>query len=108
MSGVDYPGLDEPRLTGHPPDPDGPDGELPPPTLTEWQNTAIFLPENERPRCAGMGSDANCADPVTMLDTAGFVYCTKHGTQRRQYEPCRKLRPHELNRLARGETIERY
>lgn len=27
MTFLDYPGDDEPRITGHPPDPDGPDGE---------------------------------------------------------------------------------
>jgi hypothetical protein len=49
-----------------------------------------------------------CPDPVTHIDQAGFVYCTRHGLQRRQYEPCRKLRPHEINRLARGEVVTRY
>jgi hypothetical protein len=49
-----------------------------------------------------------CPDPVTYIDQAGFVYCTRHGLQRRQYEPCRKLRPNEVNRLARGEVVTKY
>lgn len=51
---------------------------------------------------------AGCADPVSMLDQAGFVYCTRHGMWRRTHEPCRKLRPAELRKLARGEQIARY
>ena len=50
----------------------------------------------------------DCKQPVTHLDTAGYVYCTAHGLERRSYEPCRKLRPFELRRLARGEQIQRY
>jgi hypothetical protein len=57
------------------------------------------------PRCDMV---TGCEKPVTHLDTAGFVYCTTHGEQRRCYEPCRKLRPHELRRLERGEQITRY
>ena len=50
----------------------------------------------------------DCPEPVTHLDTAGFVYCTKHGLERREYEPCRKLRPFELRRIARGEQVTHY
>ena len=57
------------------------------------------------PKCDG---EAGCDKPVTHLDTAGFGYCTDHGIWRRQYEPCRKLTPAELNRLARGQQIEKY
>ena len=45
---------------------------------------------------------------VTHIDTAGFVYCTPCGQRRVMSEPCRKLRPHELRRLERGQPIERY
>lgn len=51
---------------------------------------------------------AGCEKPVTHLDTSGFVYCETHGLWRRRYEPCRKLRPHELNRLLAGQTIGSY
>lgn len=51
---------------------------------------------------------ADCDRPITHLDQAGFVYCTQHGLQRRQYEPCRKLRAHELRRIERGEQVRRY
>ena len=50
----------------------------------------------------------DCTEPVTMLDSAGFAYCTTHGLERRQYEPCRKLRPYELRRLERGEQLTKY
>jgi hypothetical protein len=50
----------------------------------------------------------DCTEPVTHLDDKGFVYCTYHGILRRGWRPCRKLRKHELNRLARGEQIKRY
>lgn len=50
-----------------------------------------------------------CQRPVTHMDNKGFVYCTKHGLDRRASGvPCRKLRPFELNRLAKGEPIKRY
>jgi hypothetical protein len=52
--------------------------------------------------------DNDCTTPATMIDTAGFAYCEPHGMQRRQYEPCRKLRPYELRKLLRGEPLARY
>lgn len=50
----------------------------------------------------------DCTEPVTHLDESGFVYCTKHGIQRRSWKRCRKLRPHELRRIERGQQITRY
>lgn len=53
--------------------------------------------------------DRDCAEPVAMIDVKGFVYCAGHGKDIRRYVcRCRKLRPHELNRLKRGEPINRY
>lgn len=52
--------------------------------------------------------DHDCTDPITHIDNAGFIYCTKHGIRRRDWKPCRKLRPHELNRLKRGQQIAKY
>jgi hypothetical protein len=51
---------------------------------------------------------SECERPVSHLDQDGFVYCAAHGLARRGWQPCRKLRPYELRRLERGETITRY
>lgn len=51
---------------------------------------------------------AECESPVSMLDSAGFVYCESHGLDRRMYEPCRKLRGWELRKIQRGEALRRY
>lgn len=51
----------------------------------------------------------DCPDPVTMIDDHGFIYCTDHGMDRRIWRyACRKLRPHELRRLERGEQVAHY
>jgi hypothetical protein len=60
---------------------------------------------NDLPPC---DMHADCDQPVAMLDQKGYVYCAVHGASRQTSQPCRKLRPHELNRLRRGELIERY
>jgi len=50
-----------------------------------------------------------CEEPVTHIDEKGFVYCTKHGVQRRgSGHRCRKLRPNELGQLKRGEPLAQY
>ena len=51
-----------------------------------------------------------CEADVAMIDDKGFAYCANHGAARRVagWSRCRKLRPYELNRLLRGDTIERY
>ena len=50
----------------------------------------------------------DCTQPVTHIDKKGFAYCTEHGLVRRTYQPCRKLRDHELRRLRRGEALTKY
>ena len=50
----------------------------------------------------------DCGAEVTHIDNRGFIYCTPHGIARRDWRPCRQLRPHELARLRRGDTIKRY
>lgn len=50
----------------------------------------------------------DCPQPVTMIDVKGFIYCTEHGMERRFYQRCRKLRPHELRKVQRGIAIDRY
>jgi hypothetical protein len=47
----------------------------------------------------------DCPTPVSYIDEKGFVYCEKHGLERRNPIYCRKLRPHELRKLQRGEPI---
>lgn len=50
----------------------------------------------------------DCLSPVTMIDRKGYVYCAADGIERRFYVDCRKLRPHELRKLERGEQLARY
>lgn len=52
--------------------------------------------------------ETDCVQPVTYIDNDGFAYCTGHGLDRQQWQPCRKLRPHELRRLQRGEQLASY
>ena len=42
-----------------------------------------------------------CTQPVTHVGTKGWLYCETHARIRNTsgYELCRKLRPHELNKL---------
>lgn len=49
-----------------------------------------------------------CLQAPAMIDTAGFIYCADHGFQRRQSEPCRKMRPWEIRRLQKGMPIAHY
>ena len=52
--------------------------------------------------------ETNCPAEVTHIDNKGYVYCTEHGLDRRDWRPCRKLRPWELRRLQRGKPLNRY
>ena len=51
---------------------------------------------------------ADCKEPVTHLDNKGYAYCTEHGIERRDWRPCRKLRPWEVRRLERDEPLNHY
>jgi hypothetical protein len=68
------------------------------------EDAQLFIDE-KAPACQ---MHAGCTEPVTHLDKSGFLYCTTHGLQRRASRPCRKLRPHELTRLANGGQITKY
>lgn len=57
------------------------------------------------PRC---DMDLDCTEPTTYMDDKGFIYCTEHGRDRQWYRRCRKLRPHEVNRIKRGEPVRHY
>ncbi len=52
--------------------------------------------------------EADCVQEITHLDDKGYVYCTPHGIERQLDRRCRKLRPHELNRLTHGEPLAHY
>jgi hypothetical protein len=49
-----------------------------------------------------------CLNAPTYIDDKGYIYCEGHGKDRQCSHRCRKLRPHELNRLRRGQTVERF
>jgi len=51
-----------------------------------------------------------CDHHVTMIGNKGYAYCSPCGISRREsgYENVRKLRPHELAKLLRGEVLTRY
>ena len=48
---------------------------------------------------------ADCTEPVTHIGEKGYIYCTLHAPDRWQLERVRKMRPHELNRIKRGEPL---
>ncbi len=73
-------------------------------TDTQDRDSYTVDPALKALRCDTEG----CVEPVTHIDSKGFIYCTDHGQTRRHYQRCRKLRPHELNRLRRGEQVKRY
>jgi len=58
--------------------------------------------------CDGMGNESDCKEPVAYIDRSGFVYCDRHGKMRKQYEPCRKLKPSEVKTLATGKPLAKY
>ena len=48
----------------------------------------------------------DCARPVTHVDNRGFLYCELCALRRKAGgTPTRKLRPGEIKKLERGETI---
>ena len=49
-----------------------------------------------------------CNLPTTYIDESGFIYCTGHGLARQSWKLCRKMRPHELRRIERGQQIDHY
>ena len=49
--------------------------------------------------------DPTCGE-IAYVDNKGFVYCGNHGPVRKQYCPCRKLRPAEAKKLEAGQAIK--
>lgn len=54
--------------------------------------------------------DVNCPYEPTMIGDGGYIYCAYHGPIRRSagWERVRKMRPHELRRIERGEQVKSY
>lgn len=50
--------------------------------------------------------EKDCNSPVSYIDNKGYVYCAKHGEQRKAAKPCRKLTPSEIKKLEDGGTIK--
>lgn len=63
----------------------------------------------DKPKCDGW-CERDGSAPLTHIDESGFAYCTPCGVKRQQdgWKRCRKLRPHEINRIMRGEQLRRY
>jgi hypothetical protein len=56
------------------------------------------------------GKWTGCLGAASMIGDKGYAYCAPCGVNRREsgYERVRKLRPHELAKLLRGEPLARY
>ena len=50
--------------------------------------------------------EKDCKENITHIDNKGFIYCQKHGEQRKAYNRCRKLKPSELKKLQSGKPIK--
>ena len=61
--------------------------------------------EDGTPRC---DMDDACERDVTYIGEKGWIYCATHAIPRRYWERTRKMRPHELNRIRRGEPLDHY
>lgn len=59
-------------------------------------------------RCDGWCD--NVHDGITHIDESGFAYCAPCGRIRQdsKWKRCRKLRPHELQRILRGQQLAHY
>ena len=52
--------------------------------------------------------EKDCQEPVTHIDVKGYVYCAKHGRERKTTCRCRQLKPKELHQLQSGEPLSTY
>lgn len=52
--------------------------------------------------------DKNCQADVTHIDIKGYVYCGKHGNERKYTCRCRKLTLTEIRQLNAGQPLARY
>lgn len=51
---------------------------------------------------------SDCPDGATYIDSRGWAYCARHAPGSGGGILCRKLRPHEVRRLERGEALAHY
>jgi hypothetical protein len=66
---------------------------------------ARFAAEIKKAETLHCDMEKNCKEPVSMIDNKGFVYCTKHGERRKMDVGTRKLKPAEIKKLEKGESI---
>lgn len=61
--------------------------------------------ENKKLKC---DMTKECPEEVTHIDEKGFLYCARHGYQRKNVMRCRKLRPAELKRILENQPIKKF
>ena len=49
-----------------------------------------------------------CTEPVTHIDSKGYVYCATHGQERKATQRCRKLLPRERVQLLNDQPLAAY
>lgn len=47
----------------------------------------------------------DCAEPVARIGRKGYIYCEAHGLARRRWEPTRRLKLWEIERLRTGRPL---
>lgn len=53
--------------------------------------------------------EKGCTRPIAYIDAKGYIYCAKHGAQRRfAHVRCRKMTPAELAAIHSGEALIEY
>jgi len=52
--------------------------------------------------------ERDCTRPIAYIDVKGYIYCQKHGLQRKQAHRCRKLTTGELQAILNGEALVEY
>ena len=85
--------------------------------LNKEQYSKVMRALDGHSKVAGGGGDKpltcdmrkECSEPVTHVDDKGWVYCTKHGQDRKLSRiKCRKLTPSELRQLQSGKPLSSY
>jgi len=70
------------------------------------KNVFSALQKAEKPLKCDMKAD--CKEPVSYIDERGWVYCKKHGLDRKYSMRCRQLRPDEIKQLESGQPLEHF
>jgi hypothetical protein len=53
--------------------------------------------------------DRDCKAPITHIDAKGYIYCRKHGVQRKASGVrCRQMTPAELKAIHSGDALIEY